>query len=103
MMNFVELLGFFAAACTTSAWVPQLSKIVKTHGVKEIALGTFLLNTLGCTTWAVYGAMVSSAPLLIANILTTIGNGAIVVLKIMWDKKNASPPKGSASLSKNSE
>ena len=86
MTKSVELLGLFAAVCTTSSSLPQLIKIIKTHSVKDLSLITCLLGTIGCAAWGIYGALLKSLPLVLANILSVSGNAAILWFKIIWDK-----------------
>jgi MtN3 and saliva related transmembrane protein len=43
----VELVGFVAAFCTTTAFVPQLLRVVKLRSAREISPGTFLLFSQG--------------------------------------------------------
>ena len=39
-------LGYFAAICTTIAFIPQAIKVYKTKHTKDISLGMFLLLIL---------------------------------------------------------
>ena len=51
----VDLMGFAAAFCTTTAFVPQLLWVIKLRSAREISLETFLLFSIGVGLWLVYG------------------------------------------------
>jgi len=85
-------LGFFAAFCTTIAFIPQVIKVYKSKHTKDISLGMFLLLSLGIVLWIGYGLMIKSYPVVIANSITIILAGYILITKIKLDvlssKKN---------------
>ena len=85
-------LGFIAAFCTTIAFIPQAVKVYKSKHTKDISLGMFLLLNIGIVLWIWYGLMIKSYPVVIANSITIILAGYILVTKIRFDilliKKN---------------
>lgn len=85
-------LGFFAAFCTTAAFIPQTIKVYKTQHTKDISLVMFLLMNLGMLLWLLYGIIIKSYPIIIANAITIILASYILVIKIKLDfikhKKN---------------
>jgi MtN3 and saliva related transmembrane protein len=85
-------LGFIAAFCTTIAFIPQAVKVYKSKHTKDISLGMFLLLNIGIVLWIWYGLMIKSYPVVIANSITIILAGYILVTKIRVDilliKKN---------------
>ena len=40
-MNVLDLTGYAAAACTTSAYVPQVLRVWRTRSTHDISLRTF--------------------------------------------------------------
>ncbi|MDD9953663.1 MAG: SemiSWEET transporter [Candidatus Woesearchaeota archaeon] len=80
----VELIGFTAGFCTTLAFVPQVLKTVRTKSTKDISLGMFSLTTLGVFLWLVYGVLIGSYPVILANIVTLILAATILVCKIRY-------------------
>lgn len=83
-MTYIELIGFFAAACTTGAFVPQAIKTVKTKHTKDISLGMFVLTTIGVTSWFIYGLLIESYPIIIANIITLVLALTILRYKLVY-------------------
>lgn len=82
----VEWIGFVAAFCTTTAFVPQLARVVKLKSAREISLGTFLMFTVGVALWLVYGLYVRSMPVIVSNVVTFCLSLSILVMKVKYDR-----------------
>jgi len=82
-----SIIGYIAAFCTTAAYFPQAMKVYKTKQARDISLGMYLLMTTGLTAWLVYGLMISSMPIIVANIITLILALYILIVKIILEKK----------------
>jgi MtN3 and saliva related transmembrane protein len=86
--TWVELIGGVGAVCTTVAFVPQLVRVWKLKRAEEISGAFFLLFTVGIVIWLVYGVLIDSWPIIIANAVTIVIATAILVLKFKWDRLN---------------
>jgi len=75
-------IGMLAAVLTTLAFVPQVVKTWRSHSTHDISLGTFTLLVVGIAAWLVYGALIGDMPLILANGVTLLLAGTILVLKI---------------------
>jgi len=85
ILNFIiKNVGFFAAFCTTVAFVPQAIKVYKTKSTKDISLYMFLIFTIGVFSWLVYGLILSDLPLVIANAVTLILSLFILFYKLKF-------------------
>ena len=82
MANNVELLGFAAAIFTTTSFVPQAVKIVINHDTRSISLWMYAMFTLGVALWLVYGLTLGALPIILANAVTLLLSGTILVLKL---------------------
>lgn len=82
----VENLGFAAAFCTTSAFVPQLVRVLRLRSAREISLPTFLLFSTGVLAWLLYGLRTGSKPVIVSNSLTLILSLSILFLKLRYDR-----------------
>ena len=82
----VELFGYFAAILTTSAFLPQLIKTLKTKKANDVSLLTLIMFIFGVCFWIIYGYQISSPPIMIANIITLILNLLILISKINFSK-----------------
>ena len=81
-MNYVNIIGFAAGTLTTIAFVPQVIKIWKTKSAKDISLGMFVILCTGIILWVVYGILVKSLPVVVANATTLVFALSILVLKM---------------------
>lgn len=79
-----EMLGSVAGACTTLAFVPQLVRVYRTRSTKDISLGMFLVFCTGITLWLLYGLRVHAMPIVVANGVTLVLAGAILVAKLRF-------------------
>lgn len=77
-----DIFGFAAAFLTTTAFLPQAVKVYKTKKTEDLSLGLFGLLFVGVFLWLVYGVMIDSHPVIIANAVTLILVGYILIAKI---------------------
>jgi len=78
-----DVIGAMAATLTTLCWLPQTILILRTRDTRAISLATQSGFACGIALWLAYGLMISSWPVIIANALTLVFVGAIIVLKIV--------------------
>ena len=89
MMNaFASLsptwIGIAAAILTTTAFAPQAIKVWRTRSTRDVSLAMFLLMVTGIVLWLVYGLLIGDLPLIVANAVTLLLAGAILVAKIRF-------------------
>ncbi len=77
-----EVIGLLAAFFTTVAYVPQTIKILKTKDTKSLSLGMYCLITTGLALWLIYGILIGDTPIIIANAITVVLSGTILVMKL---------------------
>lgn len=70
MIDNIELIGLLAAILTTTAFIPQVYKVIKTKSVKGLSLTTYLIFTTGVMFWLIYGLLKSSISMIIGNGIT---------------------------------
>ena len=83
----IEIVGFFAATLTTSAFVPQVYKTWKTKDVKGISLTMFLVMFAGIILWLIYGYYIQSLSMVIANVITALLVFLLIIFRINYHKK----------------
>ena len=76
-----ELIGFAAAVLTTVAFLPQTVRVVRTRDTRSISLAMYVLFTIGVALWLVYGILIGSLPVMVANVLTLVQSGVILRIK----------------------
>lgn len=79
-----DWIGSIAATLTTTAFIPQAWQVWRTRHTKDISLGMYAIFTSGVALWAVYGVMIASWPVIIANCITLLLAGAVLVMKIRF-------------------
>ncbi|MBS4032940.1 MAG: SemiSWEET transporter [Ignavibacterium sp.] len=80
--------GYLAAFCTTASFLPQVIKVFKTRHTKDISLGMFLLMTAGVSFWLIYGLLITSPPIIMANSVTVVLSFYILFMKLKLDVLN---------------
>ena len=80
----MSYIGFFAAFCTTVAFLPQAIKVYKTKSTKDISLYMFLIFTVGVLSWLIYGLIINDLPVILANAVTLILSFFILIYKIRY-------------------
>jgi MtN3 and saliva related transmembrane protein len=78
----IELLGYVAAALTTLSFAPQAWLIFRTRDVSGVSLGMYSALVSGIVLWLVYGLLIHSWPLVVANAVTLSLAGSILVMKL---------------------
>lgn len=84
----VELLGLLAGALTTLAFVPQVYQVWKSKSAKDISLGMYSIFVVGIALWLGYGLLSHSLPVVVANTLTFILASMVLLMKIIFDRKD---------------
>lgn len=77
-----DLLGGVAAVLTTIAFVPQVLKSWRSGSTRDVSLGMFVIFTTGLSLWLVYGFIIESRPIIVANVVTLGLTGIIIALKL---------------------
>ena len=80
----INYVGFFAAFCTTIAFVPQAIKVYKSKSTKDISLYMFLIFTIGVLSWLIYGIIISNLPIILANAVTLALSLFILIYKLKY-------------------
>ncbi|SHJ32199.1 MtN3 and saliva related transmembrane protein [Aquimarina spongiae] len=82
--DFVELLGLIAAILTTAAFLPQVYKTWKTKSTDSLSLSMLLIFVSGVLSWLVYGFLIDSFPIILANFVTAISGILLLYFKIRY-------------------
>ena len=67
---------------TTAAFVPQALKVYKTKKTEDLSLALFALLFAGVLLWLVYGVLIASAPVIVANAVTLMLVAYILIVKL---------------------
>lgn len=82
-MNLLhDLIGYTAATLTTLAFIPQTFRSWRTRDLSGVSLGMYSLFSLGVAFWLLYGVVLESWPIIIANAITLGLSGTVLFLKL---------------------
>ena len=83
-MSMTDWTGSAAAILTTAAFIPQAWKVWRTRHTADISLGMYALFTLGVSLWLAYGILLGSWPIIVANCVTLLLAGSVLLMKIKF-------------------
>ena len=81
---WIDAIGSVAAVLTTASFIPQAWHSFKTRDVSGVSLGMYSVFTLGVALWLLYGVLLQSWPLMIANSITLLLAAAILGMKLRF-------------------
>jgi len=77
-------IGMAAALLTTAAFAPQAIQAWRSRSTRDVSLAMFLMMVSGIALWLTYGILIGDMPLIVANAVTLVLAGAILVAKIRF-------------------
>ena len=84
MTFWIDAIGSVAAVLTTASFIPQAWHSFKTRDVSGISLSMYSAFTLGVALWLLYGVLLQSWPLMIANSITLVLAATILGMKLRF-------------------
>ena len=81
---WIDVVGSVAAVLTTASFIPQAWQTFKTRDVTGISLGMYSVFTVGVALWLLFGILMQSWPLMIANGITLMLAAAILAMKLRY-------------------
>lgn len=81
-MQIETIIGGIAALCTTVAFVPQVLQSWRTRDLSGISLPMYTTFTTGVALWLIYGILNHDWPVIIANAITVVLAGVVLLLKL---------------------
>jgi MtN3 and saliva related transmembrane protein len=83
-MTLIDLIGFAAGALTTIAFIPQALHTWRLRSAHGLSLGMYAVFTSGVVLWLIYGVLIGSWPIIIANVITVALAATILVMVIRY-------------------
>lgn len=81
--RFIDTLGFLAGTLTTLSFVPQVAKAWRTRSTGDLSLTMLVAFTSGVLLWLIYGMVLGSLPVILANAVTLGLSGVLLALKLL--------------------
>ena len=81
---WIELIGLFAGILGVIAWIPQIKEVWVLKRHEGISIPTFCLVATALVVWLIYGILVESLSIILANLaaLSCISSIIIGVLRL---------------------
>ena len=79
-----DWLGAAAAILTTSSFVPQAVRTLRTRDARSLSLPMYLVFTVGVGFWLAYGWTLGSWPMIVSNAITLLLAATILWLKLRY-------------------
>ena len=79
-----QIVGYIAAALTTISFIPQVFQVWRSKHTKDISLGMYAIFTIGVAFWLIYGILLGSWPIIIANSITILLAGFVLGMKLKY-------------------
>ena len=81
-MTLTHSIGMLAATLTTLCFIPQVWLVVKHRKTEGISLAMYIVFGAGVSLWLVYGLLLDSPPIIVANAVTLCLVLVIIAMKI---------------------
>ena len=88
LIHSPDTLGLLAGSLTTVAFLPQLVKTWRSQSAEDVSVGMFVLFGTGVVLWGIYGWEIHALPVILTNVITFILATAILVLKLIYDRRS---------------
>lgn len=76
---WIEAIGLVAGALGIVAWVPQIRDVWIHERHEGISLTTFSVVTVALSLWLLYGVLVESLAMIVANVFTLVVILAVLI------------------------
>ena len=67
---WIEAIGLLAGVLGIIAWIPQIREVWVNKRHEGISLATFSVVTIALGLWLLYGVLIESVSMIVANIMT---------------------------------
>ena len=81
-MDLTSFVGSAATCASVFSFLPQALKIAKTRDASGISTKMYLITVAAFAMWTVYGILLPSYPVIIANGLCLLVSGFILGMKL---------------------
>jgi MtN3 and saliva related transmembrane protein len=76
------MIGYAAAALTTTAFIPQVVKSWRSRSTGDLSALMLVAFTAGIVLWLLYGLALGSMPVILANGITLVLSATLAALKM---------------------
>lgn len=80
-LTLPDVLGYAAASCTTFSFLPQAWRVWRLRSADDISTPMYVIFLFGVSLWLLYGLALGAAPIIVANLLTIVLAGSVLLMK----------------------
>jgi MtN3 and saliva related transmembrane protein len=82
-MDAASIVGTLATVCSTTSFVPQAWKVVRTRDTSSISKRMYLITVAGFSLWLAYGLLLGQWPLIVTNGICLALSAFILLMKVL--------------------
>lgn len=82
-MDTATIVGALATIASTTSFVPQAWKVIRTRDLKGVSTGMYTVTVVGFSLWLTYGLLLGQLPLIVTNGICLLLSAFILVMKLL--------------------
>ncbi|GGC30938.1 hypothetical protein GCM10011504_06470 [Siccirubricoccus deserti] len=82
-MDVATLVGAAATLASTTSFLPQAWKVIRTRDTAAISAGMYAVTVVGFALWLTYGLLLGALPLIVTNGICLALSAFILVMKLL--------------------
>lgn len=86
-MDAASIVGTLATVCSTTSFVPQAWKVVRTRDTSAISKRMYAITVTGFSLWLAYGVLLGQWPLIVTNGVCLALSSFILVMKVLPQRR----------------
>jgi MtN3 and saliva related transmembrane protein len=86
-MDAATLVGGMATLASTTSFVPQAWKVIRTRDTAAISKRMYAVTVVGFALWLTYGFLLGQWPLIVTNGICLILSAFILMMKLLPRRK----------------
>ncbi len=79
-----KIIGIIAAICTSSGFIPQIIRGIRTKRLDDISPVMYILLIVGLSLWLSYGIHIEDMIIIVANATGLVFSVIIVILRFKY-------------------
>ena len=82
-MDAATVVGAAATLCSTTSFVPQAWKVIRTRDTSSISKKMYIITVVGFSLWFAYGLLLWQWPLIVTNGICLLLSAFILLMKLL--------------------
>jgi MtN3 and saliva related transmembrane protein len=82
-MEPAVIFGWLATLASTTSFVPQAWKVIKTRETQDISRFMYIITVFGFACWTTYGVLLGEWPIIVTNSICFALSAFILVMKLL--------------------